>query len=209
MRQPQCRLETLVLQGCFAKLPDEQKYAKFEEVMDAIECCGSLQHLDLSHNRLYDRGCKTLEEKLNHSQLITLDLSANSMTIKGANILSMLITRLTTLEQLSLARNALGIRIEPIMRVIYTNLVLKDLDLAGNNLNAGGAKSVARVLLTNKTITALNLSHNLLRAKGGIAIMQALKKNVTVRRIDLGWNDMGSDGGLRSQHPAAVGRQVQ
>ena len=44
MRQPQCRLETLVLQGCFAKLPDEQKYAKFEEVMDGVERCPSIRY---------------------------------------------------------------------------------------------------------------------------------------------------------------------
>ena len=193
MQTPQCRLQTLMLSGCFASLPDEQKYAKFEEVVDAIACCGSLRHLDLSHNRLYDRGCKMLEEKLNHAQLVTLDLSANSMTIKGARTLSVLITRLTTLERLSLARNALGIRIEPIMQAIHANIVLKDLDLSGNNLSAGGAEAVARMLVTNKTVTDLNLSNNVLRAKGGIAITQALEKNATVERIDLGWNDMGSE----------------
>jgi len=193
MQRPQCRLQTLMLSGCFANLHDEQKYAKFEEVVDAIECCGSLQHLDLSHNRLYDRGCKMLEEKLiNHAQLVTLDMSANSMTIEGARALSVLLTRLTTLERLSLARNALGIRIEPIMQAIDANVVLKDLDLSGNNLSAGGAEAVARMLVTNKTVTDLNLSNNVLRAKGGIAITQALEKNATVERIDLGWNDMGS-----------------
>eukprot|EP00574_Skeletonema_japonicum_P001287 CAMPEP_0201741184 /NCGR_PEP_ID=MMETSP0593-20130828/46684_1 /ASSEMBLY_ACC=CAM_ASM_000672 /TAXON_ID=267983 /ORGANISM="Skeletonema japonicum, Strain CCMP2506" /LENGTH=750 /DNA_ID=CAMNT_0048235513 /DNA_START=170 /DNA_END=2419 /DNA_ORIENTATION=- len=114
-----------------------------------------LTRLDLSHNKLPLTGAKLMASFLESTEcnlLITLIMSNNHLTSKGANVLLPALKKNTTLQQLDLSRNWLNDQCCPaVIDMLQNNSTLIKFDLTGNKslrtvqrraINRGGYVSV-------------------------------------------------------------------
>ncbi|KAK1732513.1 leucine-rich repeat protein [Skeletonema marinoi] len=94
-----------------------------------------LTRLDLSHNSLPLTGAKMMASFLESAKckLITLVMSNNHLTTKGANVLLPTLKKNTTLQELDLSRNWLTDQCVPaVVDMLRNNSTLLTFDLTGN-----------------------------------------------------------------------------
>lgn len=102
----------------------------------------------------------------------------------------------TNVETLSLPRNELTLNAaQAIAELLYVNTTIRDLDVSYNSLGYNGAHALVQPLVSeNTTIVSLNLTHNDLGAKGAGSIASLLAHTTTMRDLKLGHNHFGVRG---------------
>jgi NLR family CARD domain-containing protein 3 len=164
----------------------------------------SLRTLVLGHNDLGGRNqsMKEILTSLHRSCLLHLDLTANKLGDRGAaGIAEALAAPDGKLQILNLANNK--IRYSGAYKladafVKHNNTALLKLDLRDNMIEAEGAQAFGSALRLSYTLQELNLSRNNIGDDGLRVIALGLKENRTsaLRRLDLSWNGI-KDGGAR------------
>jgi Ran GTPase-activating protein (RanGAP) involved in mRNA processing and transport len=142
------------------------------------ESSSNIRHLDLTQNKLEDRGAKdiamALDPRSSQCQLETLNLCNNKIRSNGAFHLADAFVK-------------------------GKNLFLKTLDLSDNFIEANGAEAFGVVLRFSYTLEELNLSRNNIGDQGVMVIAQGLKENPESRlkRLDLSWNAIKNEGACK------------
>lgn len=162
-----------------------------KSTLEFIEKNPKIKSLNLSMNKISEKGIKELAASQTFTKLTTLDLSWNNLGDEGAKTLasSMIITKLITLN---LSRNNIGkVGAKALSTPNYlTNLIV--LNLSENNICDEGAKLLAlSMILTN--LIDLNLSRNDIGDTGIIALASS-KHLVNLITFDLSKNNIGDVG---------------
>jgi Ran GTPase-activating protein (RanGAP) involved in mRNA processing and transport len=102
----------------------------------------------------------------------------------------------TNIETLSLPRNDLTLNAaQAIARLLYANATIQNLNLSYNSLGYQGAQALVQPLVSaNTTLVCLNLTHNDLGPRGAASIATLLAHTTAVRELRLGNNHFGSRG---------------
>ena len=134
---------------------------------------GRLTRLDLSQNKLGDRGAHVVGEVLSSADcsLQVLDLSNNKIGYSGAYHLADAFIK-------------------------GHNKSLKILNLMDNNIETEGAESFGVVLKFNHSLQEINLSRNSIGDRGVRLIAQGLVESddTTLKRLDISWNGIKDTG---------------
>ena len=145
-------LTEFTLSDC--KITDKE----IQTLAEAIEVNTTLQSVDISYNKINDKGilfiCNCLN-KVNRS-LCKLNLSGNQITDDGVKIF---------------------------MEAVTVNKILRELNLSGNNITDKAANSFAEAIHVNTTLRILNISKNWISKDGVMRILEACTKNKTLHKL--------------------------
>jgi len=135
----------------------------------AIQSHPSLRVVNLSDNRIGERGGELLGEMLTHPEcnVVELDVTWNSICRRGAV--------------------AIG-------AALRSNRTLKTLKLGMNRCGDQGGEQFAAALATNSTLTSLDLSRNAIGGATCVALGVFLRENRSLRVLQLRDNSLGPVG---------------
>jgi len=157
----------------------------------------TLTSLDLSHNKIADRGAKALAKLLGESVLISLNLCDNRIHSDGGKYLGRALHANVSLRHLNLRLNRLGD--EGGQRLIEgarKHAALTSLNLSCNALEEGAARAAAALLSGPSALHTLDLSANQLSEEAGRALHESMRGNTTVQTLDLRQNSLVADEAL-------------
>eukprot|EP00163_Fabomonas_tropica_P002005 TRINITY_DN11502_c0_g1_i1.p1 TRINITY_DN11502_c0_g1~~TRINITY_DN11502_c0_g1_i1.p1 ORF type:complete len:463 (+),score=77.86 TRINITY_DN11502_c0_g1_i1:293-1681(+) len=164
----------------------------------AVGLCSNytLRLLDLSHNRIDDRGARALAKALGQEQCMieTLLLTDNRVHETGAQALGKALKKNKVLKSLDLRLNRIGdAGGAAVMAGLAQNSTLQSLNLGSNSLEMDTTRALTEVLKQNETLERLDLSCNDIPAEGGELLLDALAHNSTLLAIDLRMNKVDQD----------------
>jgi len=140
-----------------------------------------LQHLELASCNLYEGGLRSICDAIKSRNILSLNISCNSVTDKVALDLADALMSINNIENLHMKRCALksnGIQ------VLITGLAkincLKTLDLSYNNMSHVNS-DVSSVVLANRGLENLNLSHCKLQED----LMGMVFKNINGEKLNI------------------------
>jgi len=158
----------------------------------------TLQELDLSKNKIGDRGAKCLGKALTiNSTLQVLFLYDNKIGYRGAAYLAdaLAIRINSTLKLLDLRNNKIGDGgAKCLANTLAKNSALQKLSLSKNNIGHDGAECLANALATNSTLRDLCLFENNIGDRGAECLANALATNSTLQRLYLRDSNVGDRG---------------
>lgn len=166
----------------------------------------SIQTLLLGYNSLRPKTIKTIAKSLCESTMTVLkhlDLTQNKLEDRGAHAIATVLDPHTAgrcrLETLNLCNNKIyykGAYHLADAFVKHGNTTLKVLDLSNNFIEAEGAQAFGVVLRFSYTLLELNLSRNNIGSAGVELIAQGLRDNADskLQRLDISWNGIKDDG---------------
>lgn len=165
--------------------------------------CPKLTYLDVNENAIQDTALYALAVLVKDSQLKTLNVVTNHITIRGLPTLCDGLTRCHTLTHLSLAYNVLGDDgAAMVADMLRRHPSLTTLDLSDNRIEDVGAVALAEAFILSKEsrLENLNLSVNHIGDVGFTALAEALTKsrNKHLYHLDLGCNSAVGDAGRRA-----------
>ena len=149
------------------------------------------QKLNLSHNKIGEKGAEYLSSDEIWKGIQELDLSSNNIGAKGAEYLSSNRTW-TNLQALDLSENNIGEKGAEYLRNNQTWTNLQTLDLSHNKIGEKGAEYLSNNQ-TWKNLQALQISWNNIGEKGA----EYLRNNQTwtnLQTLDLSHNKIGEKG---------------
>ena len=171
------------------------------DIRKMLENCTSLQHLDLSHNKLGNIGVKVIAEGLKrNSTLLRLNVNSNDkLTDIGVAHLAEALEENNTLQYLHFAdENKIceGGIVDGVVRLVkalVTNTSIRELKLKseafhGTVLKDGSAFAIADMLQKNKTLKSLDVTMGKFTKKAGMALLNAfhgIHGNTSVKKLDL------------------------
>ena len=155
-----------------------------------IKCLPRLVKLNISCNRLSDKGAQAILAGLNPTATKTLDLSYNSLAQQTVEMLALLIANTALrLEVLHLEGNKLRDRgLGHLLQALSVCDSLQELNLSRTSLGDNGAVAVGGFLRVSKQLKKLDLHWNLIRAVGGAAVFKGLACNTGLKVLDISWN---------------------
>ena len=131
--------KALVKNKSIKKLGLHSNDIKLPAILDGtkklVNSMGRLTHLDLTSNSLPIQGVKSVVKFLEKTDpnLVSLNLSKNRLTTKGANILLPAIKKHTSLQRLDLSKNWLNDEVSTaVIDLLKNNSDLRTFDLSGN-----------------------------------------------------------------------------
>ena len=172
IRNPECQLETLLLNGADV---DDHECCNLAE---AISCNYSIRTLGLAKNLI---GVSELLNVL-HPTLITGGESLGSM---------LLINK--TLTELDLSWNS--IRLDSAIAIatsLEKNMTLTTLLLAYNSFGDMPSQVLGRALKVNKGLTHLDIESNSITPKAATVLANAISFNETLLKLNINGNTLGS-----------------
>ncbi|XP_066475780.1 NACHT, LRR and PYD domains-containing protein 12-like [Tiliqua scincoides] len=184
LKHPDCRLQTIGFDGC-------QLTATCCEDLSSVLCSNqSLEKLDLSGNKLGDRGMKLLCGALKHpsSHLQQLWLRDCELSSACCEDLSSALSTNQTLSNLELGGNELGdLGLKLLCDGLkHPNCRLQKLGLYSCGLSEACCEDLASVLSTNQTLTDLVLNDNPLGDSGLRLLCKGLKHpNCSLQKLSL------------------------
>ncbi|GBG26008.1 Ryanodine receptor [Hondaea fermentalgiana] len=207
-------LHSLLLSG-LSFLQNRQRPHSVRYLCQAFQ---GLRHLDLSNCKLGDGGCASLCRELSDGLpgLLTLDLSSNELTYKGAKKLSRALLH-SGIKYLDLCSNQLaftGDRARALeqgpaadaseLELEWTSIVgpgtqLAVIDLSWAEIDAISACALMSKLATNDTILGLRLDGNPLTGQVLSSLAQMLRENRTLLHLSLVSASISGDWNLLSQ----------
>jgi len=125
-----------------------------------------------------------------------LDIKGNNLRSAGAELISKLLKRTTSLQQLFLEWNNIGMwdsGIKAIAEGLAVNQTLHVLDLSNNQISHEGGQDVAAALKRNKTLGILDMRWNNVGVLGGRAFLSALDHNKYISNLQLAGNNIPAD----------------
>mmetsp|Transcript_4842 Transcript_4842/g.6656 ORF Transcript_4842/g.6656 Transcript_4842/m.6656 type:complete len:325 (+) Transcript_4842:44-1018(+) len=164
-----------------------------------------LTYLQLVECRLTDNDARLLvnsvtckdSEGFYSSPLVMLNLQGNRIGNRGAEAISLLLERGSSLTELDLSANRIGDEGAVALGDALTrNSSLKIINLSENRINQEGAKAFATALKkdANHTLEALFLGGNRIGSSGTKSLCKALIDNFTLKTLDISSNGIGDVG---------------
>ena len=164
-----------------------------------LEKCSNLVELRITKSCLDDYRARVLYKYLkSHTGLKVLDLSFNKIGDRGVKALAKLLhfTSPVPLEKLILADNLIGeeggLYLGPILQ---QNKTLTHLSMRLNNIYDRGCEALFVALKRNKCLSHLCLSACSLTIESTTCISGILEKNASLCELDVSCNRFGVDGG--------------
>lgn len=160
-----------------------------------------VRHVDLSENRLSDRGVSALVGLCDSRFFRSLSLASNRLTERGALRIVELLPSCSRLRDLTLDGNNLGdIVVERLCRALLTDCrELEGLGLArcGIGQTVRGGTAIGEYVSSARQLRALDLNWNMLRDEGAHSLLRGVYENNVemsghLQRLNLAWNRMGS-----------------
>ena len=148
-------------------------------VTNHLGSCKDLEVIDLSHNKLGDKGVDALARSLPNAcaKLRTINLMRNGITDAGLKALSSFLGNPKAsahIARIDLSLNAL--RDDAALgAALATNTGLVELDLSSNALRSG--KAIAAALGTNRTLKRAHLLYNPLDVRSAGALAAAIRES--------------------------------
>lgn len=118
----------------------------------------------------------------------------------------------TNVETLSLPRNELSLpAAEALAKLLYNNTTIHSLDLHVNKLGPDGTQTLVQPLISsaNSTLMCLNLTHNALGPNSASSIASLLKHTTSLRTLKLGHNHLGRKGIKTLAHQLSACRSLK
>jgi len=158
----------------------------------------SLTHLDMSNNEFGDAGVVYISDLLmSNISLAHLNLSRNSISTDGILALSKALQSNTTLIHLNLSySNVNEAAAEHLSTGLKNNKTLLTLGIANCNITSAGMDSLCYGCLVNKSLKELDLRGNLFDKEGAFALVTALKDHKSLVRVDIGENSQMGSDGI-------------
>lgn len=155
-----------------------------------MKCLPKLSKLNMSCNRLSDKGARAILAGLNPACAKTLDLSYNSLAKQTIDTLATMMSKpIFRLEVLHLEGNKLKDRgVAQLLKALTDCDSLQELNLSKTSLGDNGAIAVGSYLKHSKQLRRLDLHWNLIRAVGGSVLFKGLAVNTSLKVLDVSWN---------------------
>ncbi|XP_063297643.1 dynein regulatory complex subunit 5 [Pelobates fuscus] len=154
----------------------------------------SLVHLDLSHNKISDRGARAVGKLMSQSQLRILNLCNNNVRSNGAQAIAHALSKNNSLTSLNLRLNHIvdegG---QALCQALLHNTSLMTLHLGSNELSEPTASVLSQVLSQNTTIKSISLSCNRIGLDGGKQLLEGITDNKTLVEFDLRLTEIGQE----------------
>ena len=149
-----------------------------------------LQKLNLSSNRISDKGCKSLSALLGNRQgccpLNYLNISNNLIRKKGASHIFNALRFNNIMEELVIHSNDLSFNFQSYFPAFLAeNCGLVKLDVSNCALNAKSWPGIDFGIAKNRRIEVLSLANNLITDDGLAGIANGMAKNKKMRHLDL------------------------
>ncbi|KPA81472.1 putative paraflagellar rod component [Leptomonas pyrrhocoris] len=178
--------------------------ASIPYVIEVVELCPTLSHLDLSHNKIDERGAKELvscAERVTHLRNVLL--TGNGITKETHDRVMQLVAMNLGSEKLKLL----------VLSSERGELLDEEIDLNGRStehqLTDEEIIVLAGVLRQRSEVKSLDLGNNLFSDAGCIAIAEVLRVNHTLEALNLAGNNIGADGGEALYLALKINPQLQ
>jgi len=156
--------------------------------------CRKLRELDLQACNLNDILIKFFAQALLPEEKVPLEvlnLRGNN-TSKYMKYLSAALEQNTSIKSLDLSGNSLGVKGSSLVaEVIARNTTLEELNLFGNFSEIEGCISISKALEKNTSLRKLDLGLNRIRERGCRNLVASLKHNSTLQSLSLKHNHLG------------------
>ncbi|XP_075250689.1 dynein regulatory complex subunit 5-like isoform X2 [Convolutriloba macropyga] len=174
-----------------------------------VQKCTHLKKLSVQRSKVDDEKVRVMiKHMLNHPNLEELDLSFNKIGDKGARAVGKLINN-SKITRLNLLDNQIGHQgMAAIAHALKKPTALKHLNLRLNRLGDEGAQSLCVSLLDNSTVETLNIAANDITEQTSQFIAQLIVSNNTLCELDLSCNQLGTDGGKQLQEAMESNTQI-
>ena len=151
-----------------------------------LEECGLENHVQLLANFLSSQCCEVKE----------LDISCNRINDKGGSTLFVALTDNQSLEVLNMNGNPLWLKEGKVIEtLVKRNTTLRELYLENSGLHLPAIEGVASGISKNSSLRSLHLGVSLKQTpEGACAIFEALGKNVSLQRLSLSAYKLGDEG---------------
>ncbi|EGG23299.1 hypothetical protein DFA_05431 [Cavenderia fasciculata] len=187
-----CKIKTLNL--ATNQITDDS----MDALIDAIVGIDTLSELDISSNRIGERGGVSIGQRLipHDRSLRTLVLASNDIgPDAGMAIGQGLATPDIMIESLNLAHTLIGDDgAMAIAGALHSNRSLKHLDLSFNCLENDAGCAIGAAIAKNQAVTTLLLKRNQFGEHTVKVIGDALKTNTSLTLLDLSGNQIGLKG---------------
>uniref|UniRef100_A0A7S3GGA2 T-complex-associated testis-expressed protein 1 n=1 Tax=Palpitomonas bilix TaxID=652834 RepID=A0A7S3GGA2_9EUKA len=157
---------------------------------------GTITALDLSHNKIADRGTRALAKILSPATCVLshLNLADNQVHAEGGKFLGRAMQVNVSLRSLDLRLNRLGERGGCLLfEGMKKNSSLRTLNLSSNSLEIESARSFASLVKQNKTLTELDLSCNFFVEDGCKVLLEGLRESGVLVKLDLRENKVDEE----------------
>ncbi len=147
-----------------------------------------ITELRLDQTKIGDVGTKKIAEALRgNKRLVKLGMGRCGITLGGAeSIVNAMIEHNRVLRSLHICHNNLGASGARLISLLMCKTrTLNELCAASNAWNAGDIAEVAKGLAENASLTKLNLSGNAINQKATEALVKVLRGNRTLARLNL------------------------
>jgi len=149
----------------------------------------SLQILNVSENQI------KIEEDLESSSIIELDLSNNNIESEDVLVLCEFLKENKTLAKLNLSNNQIEIGgAQALAEALLENKTLTTLILNDANITDTGSIELAQSLVSNNSLKHISLKGNSIKDTGAKAFAIALSVNTSLQFLDLSFNRLTTDG---------------
>uniref|UniRef100_A0A8C5MX89 T-complex-associated-testis-expressed 1 n=1 Tax=Leptobrachium leishanense TaxID=445787 RepID=A0A8C5MX89_9ANUR len=180
-----------------SKVDDHKVRVLVRSLLDHL----SLIHLDLSHNKISDRGARAIGKLINVSKLQTLNLCDNNVHPHGAQAIAHALSTNRTLLNLNLRLNHIGDEGgQPLCQALLHNTNLVTLHLGSNQLSEPTAAVLSQVLSQNTSLRSVSLSCNRIGLDGGKQILEGISENKTLVEFDLRLTEVGQESEIFINH---------
>ncbi|GMH37109.1 hypothetical protein BSKO_04982 [Bryopsis sp. KO-2023] len=158
----------------------------------------NLTSLNLSHNKLPDKGGAAIVDALySNTTLTELNLSNNKLAEKTAIALSNSLQVNNVLRHLNVSWNAFRSRgVAAIAEGLTPNLSIQSVDVSWTGVQDAGAEAIGTMLAGNQGLAEIIMSGNGITAIGAQQISQGIQGNDVLASVGLDQNDLRDEGGL-------------
>ncbi|XP_078059648.1 NACHT, LRR and PYD domains-containing protein 3-like [Mustelus asterias] len=192
LRNPDCKIQELVLQG------NDLTDSCAEDLASALSTNRSLIDLNLGSNKLGDSGVKLLSVALRNPdcKIQELHLYGNDLTDSCAEDLASALSTNRSLIDLDLGYNKLGDSGVKLLSVALRNpdCKIQKLHLCWNALTDSCAEDLASTLSTNQTLRILNLESNSFTDQSVPALRRLILTCRSLEEISLQQNQFSANG---------------
>lgn len=167
------------------------------ELTKYISSNKSLRTLSLRDTGLRILELKEIVQAISESNISSLDLSSNTLSVGDKNHLNSLQILLTSrLKFIDLSAN--GLNDEDSMKFLslglQKNSTLETLDLSNNQISCTTAEYISTAMKYNTGLKELRLNNNTLKNQGIETIVKFLAFNTTLEKLDLSTNEIEDEG---------------